>query len=66
MNRYRVVDKGTEEVVVSGLHSRQDARIEKAKREAARQAETGSTNRPSAFYVETSDEHLEGPGIYLH
>lgn len=66
MNRYRVVDKGTEEVVAVGFHSRQEARAEKTKREAARQVETGSTNRRSAFYVETSDEHLEGPGIYLH
>ena len=66
MNRYRVVDKGTEAVVAAGFHSRQDARNEKAKREAARQAETGSTNRPSAFYVETGDEHPEGPGIYIH
>ena len=66
MNRYRVVDTRTEEVVAVGFHSRQDARTEKAKREAARQAGTGSTNRPSAFYVETSDEHPEGPGIYLH
>ena len=66
MNRYRVVDKGTEEVVAVGFHSRQEARSEKMKREMLKQGETGSTNRRSTFYVETSDEHPEGPGIYLH
>jgi hypothetical protein len=66
MNRYRVVDKGTEEVVAVGFHSRQEARIEKARREDARQAWTVATKRRNAFYVETSDEHPEGPGIYLH
>ena len=65
-NRYRVVEKATEVVVQEGLRSRAEARRVKRGFELAKQKETGSTNRPSAYYVETSDDHPSGSGIYLH
>ena len=66
MNKYRVVEKATETMVRDGLHSRSMARFIKKELELKRQADTDSRNRPSAYYVETSDEHPDGAGIYLH
>jgi L-serine deaminase len=66
MNKYRVVEKGTEAVVAENYHTRRAARDMKRSLELERQRETGSQNRPSAYYVETSSEHPDGEGIYLH
>ena len=65
-NKYRIVEKATEQVVQEGLRSRQQARDVKRSLELAKQKETGSQNRPSAYYVETGDDHPNGGGIYLH
>lgn len=66
MNKYVIVQKSTEEIVQSGFTSRQAARNAKRVLEQKMQKETGSQNRPSAYYVETGSEHPDGSGIYLH
>ena len=66
VNKYRIVEKATEQVVHEGLRSREEARNVKRSLELAKQKETGSQNRPSAYFVETGDYHPNGGGIYLH
>ena len=66
MNKYVIVEKATETLIAEGFSSRAAARKAKKELELKKQQETGSTNRPSAYFVETGPEHPEGAGIYLH
>lgn len=66
MNKYVIVEKDTETQVAEGFASRAAARKAKKEWELHKQQQTGSTNRPSAYFVETGPDHPDGAGIYLH
>ena len=66
MKRYLVISKETEAVVAKDIGTRKDARLIKKKLELEKQSETGSVNRPSAYFVETDVDHPSGPGLYTH
>lgn len=65
-NRYVVIDKQTEAVVVKGLRTRQDARIAKRELEFKHRAENSHHAMPSRYYVETDVDHPAGVGLYYH
>ena len=66
MKKYVVIAKDTETVVEDNIDTRALARIIKKKFEKAKQEETGSDKRPSAYFVETDVDHPAGAGIYIH
>ena len=65
MAKYHIIRK-SDEMIVGAAETRKEARSVKKAHELALQQETGSTNRPSAFYVETGDTNPNGAGIYIH
>lgn len=66
MNKYVVVDKRTEAVVLKGLATRQAARLAKRELEYQEKAANNHRNMPSRYYVETDVDHPAGVGIYYH
>jgi hypothetical protein len=65
MAKYNIIRK-SDETVVDTAGTRKRAREIKKAYEVAAQVETGSQNRPSAFYIETGVHNPNGAGIYIH